>query len=131
MSLASDAVSVFRSEWDSRFIDEGTLRRTTVPGAFNESTGQYGAGTVTDIFSGLVLIRPESRATADFGERESDVERYAILAPHTAAGARPGDRFTIETSVHDPDLVGAVLVLREVVDDSYLTHYEWKAEREK
>jgi len=131
VSIASDTVPTFRAQWASRFVDEGTLNRTTVPGAFNSSTGQYGAGTVVPIFSGACLIRPESRSTADFGEKEADVERYSIMVPHTAIGARPGDRFTVDASVYDPDLVGAVLVLREIIEDSYLTHYEWKAEREK
>jgi len=131
VSIASDTVPTFRAQWASRFVDGATLNRTTVPGAFNDTTGQYGAGTVVPIYSGSCLIRPASRATADFGQKEADVESYSIMVPHTATGARPGDRLTVDASVYDPDLVGAVLVLREIIEDSYLTHYEWKAEREK
>lgn len=131
MSIASDTVAGFRTRWASRFIDAGTLDRETDQGTFDDLTGQYDTPTSSEIFTGACLIRPKARSTSDFGEKDSKVELYDIHVPHTAGGALPGDKFTVSASLLDPDLVGAVLVITEVLDDSYLTHYQWVAERIK
>ncbi len=131
MSIASDTVAGFRTRWASRFIDAGTLDRETDRGTFDDLTGQYDTPTSSEIFTGACLIRPKARSTSDFGEKDSKVELYDIHVPHTATGALPGDKFTVSASLLDPDLVGAVLVITEVLDDSYLTHYQWVAERIK
>lgn len=133
MSLASDSVAGFRERWATRFVDAGTLDRETDQGTYNATTLQYDAPTSSQIWDGTggCLVRPKARTTSDFGEKDSKVEVYDILVPYTATGAQPGDKFTVSDSLLDPDLVGAVLVLTEVVDDSYLTHYQWTAERIK
>lgn len=133
MSIASNTVGLFRTQWADRFGDTGQLDRTTGQGTFNATTGQYDSPTVTPIWDGTggCLIRPTARATADFGEEQSDVETYSIKVPYTATGAQPGDDFTVGTSEHDSDLDGVVFVVRGVVEDSYLTHYEWIVQRAK
>ena len=132
MSVPSSTVSLLRSQWSDRFTDTGNLVRETDSGTFNPSTLQHETISSSTLYSDLgCLVRPRSRTTADFGEREVDVEGYSILVPYTSTGARPGDKFTVTASVHNPDLVGAVLVLREILEDSYLTRYEWVAERIK
>lgn len=130
MSIASDAVPVFRTFWADRFIDSGTLRRETAEGTYNASTLQIDSATVAVVFAGLeCLIRPRNRNEQDFGEQRTDVEEYSILVPATSNGARTGDEFTVDVCTYDPYLVGKVLVIREINEDSYLTRYEWVAER--
>lgn len=133
LSIASNTVEGFRTRWASRFIDAGTLDRETDRGTFSDSTGQYDTPTTIEIWdgSGGCLIRPKSRTTAEFGEKDSKVEHYDILVPFDATGAKPGDKFTVSAALFVPDLVGAVLVLTEILEDSYLTHYQWVAERIK
>lgn len=133
LSIASDAALELRSHWATRFVDAGTLDRETDKGVFNAATGQYDAPTTIVVWDGTggCLIRPVSRTTADFGERDAKVEQYDIFVPHTATGALPGDKFTVSASLLDADLVGAVLVVTEILEDSYLTKYQWVAERIK
>ena len=132
-SIASGAVPLFRSYWARRFVDGGSLSRQTDEGTFHTVTLQMDDDDSDVIWDGTggCLIRPDSRTTADYGEKEQDVERYSVLVPHTAAGAKPGDDFVVVSSAYDPDLVGATLKVREVVEDSYLTKYEWVCERAK
>ena len=131
MSIASDAIPALRSHWADRFVDAATLDRETDKGTFNETTGQYDSPTTVEIWDGTggCLIRPDSRSNPDFGERSVDVERYDVFVPDSATGAAPSDKLTISASKHNPALVGAVLVLTEVVEDSYLTKYLWIAEK--
>ncbi len=133
MSIASDTVAGFRTRWADRFIDAGTLDRETGRGTYNATTLQYDTPSSSVIWDGTggCLIRPVSRTTADFGEQDSKIESYNILVPHTATGAKPGDKFTVSASLLDSDLVGAVLVITEIIEDSYLTHYQWVATRIK
>ena len=133
MSIASDTVAGFRTRWASRFVDAGTLDRETAQGTFNDSTGQYDSPTTIVVWDGTggCLIRPKARTTIEFGEKDSKVEQYDIHVPFDATGALPGDKFTVSASLLDSDLVGAVLVIIEVLDDSYLTHYQWVVERIK
>lgn len=133
MSLASDSVAGFRERWATRFIDAGTLDRETAIGTFNATTGQYDTPSSSVVWDGTggCLIRPKARTTADFGETDADVEQYDVFVPHTATGAKPGDKLTVSASLYDADLVGAVLVVIEVIEDSYLTKYQWVTERIK
>ena len=77
------------------------------------------------------MIRPASRSQADFGEKQTDVETYSVFVPHDTTGILVGDEITVTTSISSPDLVGAVLTIREIVEDSYHTKYELIAERAK
>jgi len=132
VSIASDSVVGFRTRWATRFVDAGTLNRETGIGTFNGTTGQYDTPSSSQIFSGACLIRPKARTTSDFAETETDVESYDIFVPHSAIGAKPGDKFTVGFLYNfDPGLLGAVLVLTEVIEDSYLTKYQWVATRIK
>ena len=133
MSIASDTVAGFRTRWADRFIDAGTLDRETAIGTFNDTTGQYDTPSSSVVWDGTggCLIRPVGRSTADFRETTSKVEQYNIFVPYTAVGAKPGDKFNVSASLFVPDLVGAVLVLTEILEDSYLTKYQWVAQRIK
>lgn len=131
MSLPGAVVGLFRTHWENRFIDSGTLNRETSAGTYNSATLQNDGPTSSQVFDGACLIRPTSRSEADFGERLREVEGYSVFVPYTASGAQPGDEFTVGSCTYDPDLAGAVLVVREVIEDSYLTKYEWVTERIK
>jgi hypothetical protein len=133
MSIASESVAGFRTRWASRFVDAGTLNRETAIGTYNPATLQHDSPSSSVIWDGTggCLVRPKARTTADFGEKDSKVEIYDIRVPYTATGAEPGDKFTVSASLLNPDLVGAVLVITEVVDDSYHTHYLWVGQRIK
>jgi hypothetical protein len=133
LSIATDAAFGFRTRWASRFIDAGSLNRETGIGTFNDTTGKYDSPSSAVIWDGTggCLIRPKSRTTSEFGETDAKVEFYDIFVPYTATGAKPGDKFTVSASLQDSDLVGAVLVLTEVIDDSYLTKYQWVGQRIK
>ncbi len=133
MSIASNTIAGFRTRWATRFIDAGTLDRETAQGTYNSSTLQYDSPSSSQIWDGTggCLIRPKARTTSDFGEKDSKVENYDIMVPFDATGAKPGDKFTVSAALFVPDLVGAVLVLTEILEDSYLTHYQWVAQRIK
>lgn len=133
MTLPSSIVPTFRAHWEDRFIDAAAITRETAQGVLNTTTGQISAGTFSTIWDGTggCLIRPTSRTETDFGQKQTDVELYSVFLPHDVTGVLPGDRLTVSACTYDADLVGAVLVVREVVSDSYKTKTSLVCERIK
>lgn len=121
MSIWTDAVPFFRTQFDAAMVDTCTVAAVTDRGTFNPATGRYSSPSGSDIYSGQCLIRPdqtfEDRERAD---AEVVVGRYTIIVPHDTVGIQPDDQVTVDTCTLDPGLVGEILTIREVGYDSHI-----------
>jgi hypothetical protein len=85
------------------------------------------AGVITPTYSTLftgkcrVQIRSQAGQGQNVGEAYLVVERHEVQLPITVTGLQEGDQITIVGSALDPDLVGRVFVVRDVLRKSHLT----------
>ena len=117
MSIASDTLAFFRTEWADRLVDTCTIDRTTNKGTLNTSTGAYSAATTSQIYSGACLWRRSGREATK--RTLSDVaasSQYAVVfVPNTVVGVERDDTITI-TAATDPDAIGIWQVVSAEVD---------------
>lgn len=119
MSVWTDAALALRPDFTAARTDTITTARTTTAGAFNTSTGVYAAPTESAPLSGAsVLIRYGNQTTFDFGQEASDRDTYTIFLAFDA-DIVSDDRVTVDTCVLDADLVGDVLIVTAVDQDSF------------
>lgn len=99
----------------------GTLyRRQAGAGVLNETTGII-TRPLDTIWTGKVSVTEPNRAgtIAEYGHAEVSVDMLEISFPVTV-DVRPGDVFTVATSVFDPTLTGKEMVVRSVSSGSWL-----------
>jgi len=118
VSVWTDAALALRPDFTAARTDTITTARTTTAGVFNTGTGVYAAPTTSAPLSGaLVLIRYGNQTTFDFGQEATDRDMYTIFLAFDADIATD-DRVTVDTCVQDADLVGDVLLVIAVDQDS-------------
>lgn len=107
----------------------GTLTRRTGDGVLNETTGIITRPTET-IWTGKVSITEPNRSAqvAEYGHAEVIVDSLEISFPVTV-DVRPGDVFTVATSVFDPTLNGKEMVVTGVTSGSWLAKRTAEAAR--
>ena len=122
MTIPSSAVTTFRTQWASRFIDTVTFVRSTGRGTLNTTTGLYAGATTTEIYSGDALVRPvKTTDQTDFGQQETSSIELDVFMPHDAGDFQPEDLGTIDAVTFDSDLNGKTMRVIEVGYDSYQT----------
>lgn len=125
MSVASDHVPVFRDLWADRFVDTASITDLTDRGTYNPATLQYDTPSTSVVYSGGVLIRAtKGDQIEERGMSGEMLYTHTILLPHSATGISVGNTVTVTASVYDPDLVGAVLTVQSVHQDTYNTRRE-------
>ena len=131
MSIASDHVAYFRTLRADRYVDTVTIREQDL-GTWNRTTKQYDGAAPATVYTGGALIRPAGAASGsprrpaarDRGEQGEILHDYDVLLPFDAGGLdtfRPNHEITVDASVNEADLVGQVLVIQSITDDSYAT----------
>lgn len=133
MSLASDSVALFRSQWASRFVDEVSVVRFSSGGTYNPTTRKHDAtadSTIVAAGSPNALIRPGG---GEADEEQLAVEQrtyteYDVLLPHDTPELQVEDRISVVASVSEPELVGKTLTVTAIVRDSYNTRRRVVAE---
>lgn len=119
MSIATDLLAFFRTEWASRFTDSCIIKRVTGEG-FNETTGVT-TPTYTTNYSGPCLVRPLSASEAAFGQELLQIRGYTVHIPYSETDQLPGDLVDI-TSATDPFLTGKQFVVKNPPGDTYVTN---------
>ncbi len=118
MSVWTVAALALRPDFTAARTDTITTARTTTAGVFNTGTGVYAAPTASAPLSGAsVLIRYGNQTTFDFGQEATDRAMFTIFLAFDADIATD-DRVTVDTCVQDADLVGDVLIVIAVDEDS-------------
>ncbi len=131
MSIPSDHVAFFRDQRADRYVDTVTIRDQDA-GTWNRTTKQYDGGTPAVIYTGGALIRPAGAAggsprrpaARERGDQAEVLHDYDVMLPFDAGGLdtfRPNHEITVDASVSETDLVGAVLIIQSITDDSYAT----------
>lgn len=118
MSVASDSLAFFRTQWTERFVDTCTVKRLT-GNSFNDSTGVY-TPTYTTQYSGACLVRPLTPGEGQFGQELVDLRGYTVFVPHDEGDPLPDDLVDI-VSTFDGFLNGKQFVVRNVAGDTYDT----------
>lgn len=118
MSIASDTVAYFRTEWADRLVDSCVFA-PRVLGGLDTTTGVHPtSGTPT--YSGPCLVRPQSAASVVAGEELIEQRGYLVVLPWDAVGVGIDDIGTV-TSTFDGVLNTKQVVVRNVRADTYNT----------
>ena len=100
--------------------DTCTIRRRT-----GESTGPGGvvSDTYDVLYSGKCRVQQaDAQATEQSpGEAFVLMLRWVVQLPVSVAGLQTEDEITIDSSVHDPDLPGRVLLIRDLAHKTHAT----------
>lgn len=122
MSLES-AIQRGRAAAEVLMVDACTIKHLTgeTTGAGGVITATYGAAFYTGRCR--IQVKQEAGAGTDVGEAYRIVGRREVQLPVVAAttGIREGDVVTITAAAIDPDLVGKVFVVRDVLAKTHLT----------
>lgn len=104
-------------------VDACTIAHKT-----GESVGPGGVitPTLTVVYSGKcrVVVRTRERlggSWMDVGEELRVVSRLELQVPISAPEPVEGDKVTLTASVYDPQLVGKVYAVRDIMHKSFLT----------
>lgn len=135
MSLQTDTVGLFRSQWASRLVDEVDVVRYDPTGeTFNETSGKYEGGTPTVLLAGAgipnALIRPGSPETEEeqFPQELRTYAGYDVYFAFDAPVFEPEDKILVTASATEPDLDGQTLTILAIILDSYNTRRRVLAE---
>lgn len=118
MSIATDTLAFFRTEWALRFTDSCVVKRQTGT-TLNQATGQY-EPTYVENYDGPCLVRPISPSEAVIGQEQVGVLGYNVFLPYTETDQEKGDLVDV-TSATDSRLSGKQVVVNGVDADTYIT----------
>lgn len=127
MSIASDTVAIFRSNWAERFVDACQILdplNDTDRGTMDPVTYQYDEQTAGVVYTGACLIRPANASVPNavvYGQEARTFAQLDIFLPHDAAEVDLDQQVVVTASLTDVQLVGKVFVIRAIVRDSYNT----------
>ena len=134
LSIATDAVATFRTEWAERFVDACQILdplNDTDRGTMDPITYQYDEQTAGVVYTGACLIRPSGNsvpAAVVYGQEARTFIPVDIYLPHDAAVVDLDQQVVITASVTDTQLVGKVFIIRAIVRDSYNTRRKLQTE---
>lgn len=118
MSIPTDTLPFFRTQWASRFTDTCVIKRRT-GFVLNQTTG-VNDPTYSSNYEGPCLVRPLAEGQAEAGQELVATHGYTVFVPHTETGHLPEDLIDV-TSVTDLDLTGKQFVITNVDFDTYVT----------
>ena len=119
MSIASDALTFFRTEWADRLVDSCVVKEETGT-SFNSGTGVY-TPTYTTRYTGACLVRPASESDASYGQRLVVVFSHVVSIPWNQNTVTVNDLVDV-TSTFDGKLNGKQFIVRGIPTDTYTTH---------
>lgn len=112
-----------RAAAQAGMVDACTIVRQAISST-NEETGEPSFSNTT-LYTGACRVQqrvPGGARPADVGEAYKLMLRLELQLPMVGtSGIQPGDRVTVTVSVHDPDLVGKVLLIRELAHKTHAT----------
>lgn len=109
-----------RTAAEAGMVDACTIRRKT-----GESTGA--GGIVTPTYSTLYTGKCRVQQAAAQAQQQDPGEAYVLMLrlevqlPMSVTGLQTEDEVTITASVHDPDLVGRVFLIRDLAHATHKT----------
>jgi hypothetical protein len=135
LSIASDSVAMFRTEWADRLVDVCTIWHPVMGdnrGAINPTTLQYPAPESPIVTGVACLARPSSEGEDSavlFGQEArtfSGVDVYTAF--DLTSEVDLDDEVELTSSVNEPLFVGKRLIIRSITHDSYNTRRRLRCE---
>lgn len=120
--LPSAILARGRALAESLMVDSCAITRaggeTTDP-----DTGVITPGAATDVYSGRCRVQQKQAQASpqDPGEAYVLMLRLEVQLPMSVVGLQVDDRIEITASAHDPDLVGRVFSIRDLMHKSHAT----------
>lgn len=102
-------------------VDSCTIRRQT--GTVTDPATGVITPTYTTLYVGKCRVQQaqaQAQAT-EAGEAHLLLLRLEVQLPMSVTGLAVSDEITVDTSVHDPDLVGRVFLIRDLAHKSHAT----------
>lgn len=120
---AAAAVLAGRRAAAALMVDACTINAPDVPGALNETTGQYTPVAGAEKYTGQCRVKPNATQDheANAGERIILQRTFIVSVPMTVSTVWPNDVVRVTACTLDPALVGARLRVVDVAKGSYLT----------
>lgn len=118
MSIATDLLPFFRTQWATRLTDTCVVKRFAT-NVLNQTTGVY-EPTYANNYSGPCLVRPLSAAEVQVGQELVATHGYTVFLPSTEDDQLPEDIVDV-TSATDTFLTGKSFVVTNVEGDTYNT----------
>ena len=114
MSVWTDTATVLAGRFTVARTDTITSARTTTAGALNTTTGVIAAPTTSAPLAAVgAYIAYGNATTFDFGQELAHRDIFSVFLADDADVAR-NDRLTIDACALDADLVGDVLIVLAV-----------------
>ena len=129
-NIVTDHVeNLFRPVRTDRYIDTVTITDKTSVGTWNRTTKQYGTASTTTVYTGGALIRPAGATVPGAtgagaigrGKQAEVLFDFFVYLPETATGIGVGNEVTVDASLLAADLVGTVMAVQSIENDSYET----------
>ena len=124
MTAASTTLAGRRAA-EALMVDACTISLPAAGGSFDTDTGTYAPGAPTALYTGKCRVRHAGGQSGDrqvqHGEQQISLWPFVVSVPTSVVGLRPDAVVTITASALDPDLVGLVLRVRDVIQGSHVT----------
>ena len=118
---AETAIIRGRAVAEAQMIDECIIRRGDGEPTFDDTTGEYVAGS-TVVYQGKCQVKPEGGFEIESGGTEIIKHRILVKVPVAGSvGVRPDDQVEVTIATLDPDLAGAMLAVVETPTGTYLS----------
>jgi hypothetical protein len=110
-----------RAAAEALMVDTCSIRRRSGE-ATDPDTGEV-TGTYTDVYDGRCRVQQAGTqaGSEEPGEAYVLMLRLEVLLPMSVTGLEVGDEIEITASVHDPDLVGRVFLVRDLAHKTHAT----------
>jgi hypothetical protein len=120
MSAAS-VLARGRAAAEALMVDACTIRRIT-SSSTNETTGEV-TPTYSTIYAGKCRVQQQAATASgqDAGEAYVLMLALTLQVPMSVTGVRTEDEVTITASVHDPDLVNRVFLVKDLAHKTHAT----------
>ncbi|WP_210887967.1 DUF6093 family protein [Micromonospora sp. C41] len=109
-----------RAAAEALMVDACEVRRRTGEGSDDDGNVVV---TYEDVYEGRCRVQQRSTQAAqeDVGEDFQLMLRLEVHLPMSVVGLEAGDEVKVTASVHDPDLVGRVFLVRDLAHKSHAT----------
>jgi hypothetical protein len=109
---------------------ECAITRVGHVAGFNETSGRAVLPTPATIYAGPARLQASQRlsGTADIGGKQVVQHRYMVAIPADSPVPQVNDQVTVTACTGDPDFVGRILRIVDVLDGSLLWQRDFVAE---
>jgi len=118
MSLVAPFIEQMRARQAALFDSTVDVTRFAGAGLFDEATAGSAAPSMSSVYSGPGLVRPQRYQVDEVGQTAVVLDTYTVKLPADTAIA-VGDVIRVTASAHDERMIGLVLRVTEIPEDEW------------